>query len=310
MTNNVCLYHGIDLDGFCSGAIYAKYMEQQCQEYELIPANYGWDLPWEKFEGAHVTLIDFSLQPASEWERLALAAAKITWIDHHKSAIDEWTTVTYAKLAAIPVSVARAKLDVCIDLLQAGCELAWRHYFPGEDMPDAVRLLGRYDVWDHGYSEHVLSFQYGMRLLDLDPASGKDRGDWATFLDSEKEQYEVDEQIVVGEAILKYQRKEDATGAKALCYPIAWRDQLWLAANRGGRGSTFFDSQWNAAEYAGMISYSWNGERWTVGLYTDRPEVDCGAIAKEYGGGGHPGAAGFQAEVLPFQIARADVRAG
>jgi oligoribonuclease NrnB/cAMP/cGMP phosphodiesterase (DHH superfamily) len=40
---------------------------------------------------------------------------------------------------------------------------------------------------------------------------------------------------------------------------------------------------------------------WNVSLYSTKPEVDCGAIAKTFGGGGHKGAAGFQCKELPFE---------
>lgn len=33
--------------------------------------------------------------------------------------------------------------------------------------------------------------------------------------------------------------------------------------------------------------------RWTISLYTTHDDVDCGAIAKKYGGGGHRQASGF-----------------
>lgn len=39
---------------------------------------------------------------------------------------------------------------------------------------------------------------------------------------------------------------------------------------------------------------------WNVILYSTKPEIDCGTIAKSFGGGGHKGAAGFQAKELPF----------
>jgi nanoRNase/pAp phosphatase (c-di-AMP/oligoRNAs hydrolase) len=37
-------------------------------------------------------------------------------------------------------------------------------------------------------------------------------------------------------------------------------------------------------------------------MYTDKEGVHVGNIAKKYGGGGHPGAAGFICKELPFNI--------
>ena len=41
--------------------------------------------------------------------------------------------------------------------------------------------------------------------------------------------------------------------------------------------------------------------KWNVSLYSTKEHVDCGAIAKTFGGEGHKGAAGFQCEELPFE---------
>jgi hypothetical protein len=41
---------------------------------------------------------------------------------------------------------------------------------------------------------------------------------------------------------------------------------------------------------------------WNVSLYSTKDDIDCGAIAKSFGGGGHKGAAGFQCDELPFEF--------
>ena len=40
-------------------------------------------------------------------------------------------------------------------------------------------------------------------------------------------------------------------------------------------------------------NYCFNGNKVKVSLYSQTPGIDCGAIARNFGGGGHPGAAGF-----------------
>jgi len=288
---NICLYHGIDLDGFCSGAIYAKHMERIGQKYELIPANYGWELPWEEFKEAHVTLIDFSIQPWEEFKRLSTVAGKITWIDHHKSAIDEWRNH----------GLFNCPTQVVLDVNKAGCELAWEYYFPSTPIPWAVRLLGRYDVWDHGYHEDVLPFQYGLRLHDMDPREDCE-GKWSGLLSYVRSPSHVLPVMQKGRIILRYQSREDEIGARAGCFTLEWEGLRWIAANRGGRGSKFFDSVWDPKKYDGMMGFNWNGEVWTVGLYSDKEGINCEAIAKRCGGGGHPGAAGFRCRELPFDL--------
>ena len=290
---NICVYHGIDLDGFCGGAIYAKAMEEHGVPYELIPMNYGWELPWKKFQNAEIVIIDFSMQTFEDWDRLARMARSIVWIDHHKSAIEDWSLIgTFPSDWCGFIAYTNTK--------KAGCELAWEYFFRKVPMPRAVSLLGRYDVWDHSDPD-VLPFQYGMRNLDLRPDIGRDLILWDQFLKCYDSSL-VTETIFNGKLILNYQKREDEIGAKAGCFTLEWEGLTWICANRGGRGSQFFDSVWNSEKFDGMMGFSWNGECWTFGLYSDKDGVDCGSIAKKYGGGGHRGAAGFQRLDLPFDL--------
>jgi len=167
-------------------------------------------------------------------------------------------------------------------------------------MPLAVRLLGRYDVWDHS-DEMTLPFQYGMQLYDMDPSKGKDRGKWCNLLVGFLSSDAVGPRIVEGSTVLRYQTHKDEIGAKS-CFSLEWEGLRWIVANRNGRGSKFFDSVWDSEQFDGMMNFSWNGETWTFGLYSTKDEIDCGAIAKRHNGGGHPGAAGFRTSVMPFDV--------
>ena len=42
--------------------------------------------------------------------------------------------------------------------------------------------------------------------------------------------------------------------------------------------------------------------KWKLSLYSTKKKINCGEIAKLFGGGGHKGAAGFISEKLPFSI--------
>lgn len=283
----ICLYHGSDLDGHCSGAIYAR--AHRDREHILHPIDYGDPVPWDLCEGAEVTLIDFSIQPWADFERLMKTAASVLWIDHHRSAINSYHE------SEVPPGVS---VDTVLDESRAGCELAWQWFFPNILVPESVRLLGRYDVWDHADPD-VLPFQYGLRLLDLDPATGADRGQWPMVF-SGVENY-VNGTIRDGRLLLKYQMQNNAAAVAKAWFPVTFAGHTWQACNRLGKGSQFFESVWDPSSYAGMMAFGWDGKKWVVGLYSDTG-LDCGAIAKQHGGGGHPGAAGFQCVELPFTL--------
>lgn len=66
--------------------------------------------------------------------------------------------------------------------------------------------------------------------------------------------------------------------------------------------SQFFEGMFDPEKHDVMCAYAHMKDgRWKVGLYSTKPGIDCGAIAKSFGGGGHKGAAGFQCDKLPWE---------
>lgn len=275
--NKVCIYHGVDLDGQCSAAIWKSV----CPDGELIPMNYGWKIPWEKLQGKDVTVLDFCLQPWSEMEKLRQVADTLEWIDHHKSAISEW------ELAGRPFIWGLR------DTSYAACELTWKYYYPNCDIPPGVFLLGDYDCWRHS-SPDTMAYQMGMRLHDTDP----DSPFWRPIFYNDAVTY--NKILEQGRIILRYQKQQNKKAAQRLWFPVQFDNKNWMAVNQGGINSTFWDSVWDDT-YDGGLSFVYSGKGyWTVSLYSTT--VDCSEIAKRHGGGGHPGAAGFQCSELPFDL--------
>lgn len=237
--NPICFYHESDLDGVCSAAI-VKYFVPECELYGI---DYGKEFPWmktvpdvdidvdcsspaefrakiltalvRKEEKRTVYMVDFSL-PIEDMERLA-EISNLIWIDHHRTAIDAFEN----GMPCVGNWLARTDF--------AACELTWFFFashenadlsrgswesftFNPEISPEAVRLLGRYDVWDKDNPEwesKILPFQYGCRSLDniYDPTSF----DWRFMFDVQCPDTKplvamfVDNIIEVGAGILRYQ---------------------------------------------------------------------------------------------------------
>ena len=144
---------------------------------------------------------------------------------------------------------------------------------------------------------------------------------WTSMLEPDpiENPMEIDVQDVEirGLAILSYRDQE----AKALCADgcreetIYTQDFVPVRADGGAihphrlvclntlqRGSWLFKSVWDPAKHDMMCAYGrLKDGRWRVSLYSTKPEVDCAAIAKLLGGGGHRGAAGFICEKLPWE---------
>ena len=279
-----CFYHSADLDGHCSGAI-VKNKHPEC---EMIGINYGQEFPWDKISnGEQVFMVDFGLQPFSGMERLN-SICELHWIDHHKTAIED------AHKAGFLASGGQL-----LEVGKAACELVWEYLRSGKKVPTAVFLLGRYDVWDHS-DDRVLPFQYGFRQhTDTRP---ENQGLWYEYM---AEGPSVSETIRNGRILLSYESSQNEKFCRAYAFETELYGLSAVCANKGFTNSKVFDSVYDPKKYHLMITFCRlkpPAGKWTVSIYSTREDVDCGSIAKSFGGGGHKGAAGFQSESLPFAI--------
>lgn len=277
---NICIYHRVDLDGYCSAAIWKKIHH----DGQLIGMNYGDEISWDQLIGHDVTLVDFCFQPWSEMERLIEVANRVTWIDHHKSAIESWKESGCEFINGLR------------NTEKAACELTWEFYID-DTPPRGIFLLGDYDCWRHSDPE-TMPYQMGMRLRNMDLVSNPDC--WHTWNQVFDQNQDFHEKIVIeGETILKYQEQQNARSAKAIWFPVEFDGRRWMAVNQGGINSKFWDAVWDES-YDGMLGFVRSRKHWTVSLYSTT--VDCSEIAKRHGGGGHKGASGFQCQELPFKL--------
>lgn len=275
-----CFYHSADLDGKCSAAI-IRMAYPNCA---LFGIDYGDEFPWGSIDPEEVVyMVDFSLQPFTEMCKLSGMVPNFHWIDHHKSALDE-----DAKPKDFHIHGLRK-------VGKAGCELVWEYLYPDTDLPLAVTLLGRYDVWDHKADVRVLAFQYGMRGKDGSP-NNDDL--WRDLLAPGVET--VNHIANEGNAIIRYEKTQNENYMKKFAFEVEFAGLKFIAANKHG-SSQMFESVYDPKEHDGMMAFQMmKGGRWTVSIFTDKPGVDLGTIAKKNGGGGHAGAAGFQCDEIPF----------
>jgi len=281
MSNVICFYH-TDLDGICSAAI---VQHSHSVDIEFRGINYGHDFPWKDIQDKTVIMVDFSLQPFDDMIRLAKEAKSFTWIDHHKTALAE-----------------ERKVSQHIDGLrrdgEAGCELTW-DFFMGGERPWPVTALGRWDVWDHSDPRYN-HFQFGMRSINPMPEDAI----WKQLFDTSIYANTFSANIVeIGKSIVEYTSQAFAEMVSAYAFETRFEGLKIIACNCAFRGgSKIFESVWDEEKYDAMLVYRWSPKAgaYTCSLYTEKEGVDVGEIAKQYGGGGHKGAAGFQFTEFPF----------
>lgn len=274
----LCFYHSADLDGHCSGAI----VRRKYPDIELIGINYGDEFPWDKIGGNLVMMVDFSLQPFGDMVKL-FEMGDVVWIDHHKSAIEDYNNHKFAKKH---VSVLNSD--------KAACELVWEFLYPEVRIPRSVYLLGRYDVWDHSDPD-TMPFQWGMRMYNSFPDNNEL---WNDVLSDRL----LDGIIGTGSILLEYRDSENEKYVRACGFDTELDGLRCIAINRMLTNSQMFDSIWDENKYDAMLTFGWRKGSWTVSLYSTKSDIDVSLTAKNRGGGGHKDAAGFQCPTLPFQL--------
>jgi oligoribonuclease NrnB/cAMP/cGMP phosphodiesterase (DHH superfamily) len=305
----LCIYHNADLDGICSAAIVYNYfydVEDASIDGNVIlyGMNYGDDFPWSFVDENEmpeedcvpydkVVMVDFSL-PQEDMKRLN-NLVDLIWIDHHASVIDDNKDIQGIR-----------------DVNYAACELTYMYfntsltYLDGQliscgDIPLAIKLLGRYDVWDHS-DRRVIPFQYGMRLYDIGPYNSE----WSDLLEPNNITNSMVQQIIDnGEIIEKYQSNLNYkyTEKYGFIADLEFEDKLYkvLCINRGFCNSSVVkDSILYNDSIDIVMCFVRYGEKYRVSLYTEK-DVDVSLIAESFGGGGHKKASGFTCTELLFE---------
>ncbi len=277
------IYHSKDMDGLCCGAIIRKMYPSAT----LIGYDYGQDFDMSIVEGQDVIMADVSM-PMNKMATIASLSKSFLWIDHHQTAIDEYNAAT---------SDWMYPFNAVLDVRLSACELTWKA-LSSAFVPDIVRLVGKYDTWrdygSHVWNTVVLPFQYGLRL------NVKTVDDFPVITGHDDDF--IRDTIIAGSNILRYQDQQNEYLCSHSAFDTMLGDFKAIALNTPVDVSRVLRSAHDPNVHHIMMCFSYNGNEWTVSLRSERYDVHCGEIAKQYGGGGHKGAAGFKTQNLPFKI--------
>jgi len=290
MKTILIIYHSADFDGLFSREIARLYFGDAA---DYLGWNYGDPVPVVAAGVTAIYMIDISIKELMQDGRLV-------WIDHHKSAMDEFGP-----------AIQGWRIDGV-----AACRLAWQWFFghmpldptpTKEDFyerrvsePLAVRLAGEYDVWDHR-DPNAVRFQHGLR--------SEEALDWRQLLVPNDESplavAYVNNLLHAGRVLHEARERENKSIILAQGFTIRWEGMTFIACNAARFNSLLFTAALTP-EHDGCLGFCWNGkqDRWKVSLYgvPGKPDVDFSVIAKKYGGGGHRQACGFECSVLPFML--------
>ena len=313
-----CIYHSIDLDGWMSAAIVKHWFNKQevpnkegeyCNTINFIGYNYGQSIPdLSEYDKVIMCDISFSIE---EMENLRQHLQdNFIWIDHHISAIkaaDERANNYY---------------DGIRDTKFAACELTWKYFFPNEPMPEIVRLLGLYDSFRHKNTDEetkVLEFQYGARqcISNYEEAYDYLLKSFEGIIEYDYVGRYTIENIIHNSGRIIYQylcTEAKQTYKNGFEIQFYWAEDIgrpngvpkqcaakFICINKERFNPINFGIDYHKDGYDGAACFYLNKDKkWSFSLYNDNGEVDCSAIAKQYGGGGHFSASGFRCDSNTF----------
>ena len=291
-----CFYHN-DLDGRCAAAIlynHRKAIGTKSRHGETyIEMDYDRAFPFDEvLADEEVFILDFSLQKEGEFQRLLEITPNVIWIDHHKSAIEK-----HAAIADRMMGVQ--------DTSKAGCVLTWE-FLNTAPLPEVVELVGDYDIWAFEFGDRTRDLHAGMVLEETDPT----HPNWDTWL--RVRQCRCDWAVPPGMhvinngGVLRKASKKKATDLiKQIAFHAEFEGYRCICCNNPRKGSGVFDSV-DPTSYDFMFSFFCSDRGWTVSLYNSKG-LDGTELARKYGGGGHPGACGFQCKQLFFKDGKVEV---
>jgi oligoribonuclease NrnB/cAMP/cGMP phosphodiesterase (DHH superfamily) len=279
----ICFHHN-DLDGRCSAAIVWKWYNEKNYDMKepinFIELDYKDDVPVLKIApGEKVIIVDFSFKPEVMHE-VFKRTSDIIWCDHHKTAAH----YDYGRKLKGYREFEEKKL--------AGCECTWLHFFPHKPIPHAVFLIADRDCWRWSGGKETAEFNQGLKIHDTRPTSGI----WnAVFYESDYHAFSerVCEQ---GRTCLSFRDSFCNDYADSYGFETEFEGHKAFAMGIYMFGSEAFGQRFY--HYPLCLSFVYDGKQWVVGLYSQK--IDVGEIARQYGGGGHTGAAGFVCDKLPF----------
>lgn len=293
-----CFYHA-DADGRCAGfwvRLNVGLTDIDRYEPECSEINYGKPFPFEKIgQDEQVYIVDYSIEPA-EMLRLLEITKDVTWIDHHKTAIEKYADFPHEIRGVRFDGVAGCMLTYCYihHMTDRGSGDITPFYMSmTEDAPMFTKLIADWDVWKFEYGDDTRNFITAFNAYDFRPASKN----WDKFLCFPDGMINsaVSELIVQGMTMTTFRDGWAKEYCRTKGFETVIDGHRAFAMNLGNCNSEYFKSI-NGHEI--FMPFCFDGEKWTVSLYSK--SVDVSEIAKKYGGGGHKGASGFQCKELPF----------
>jgi hypothetical protein len=279
--DTIVIYHAHCMDGM--GAAYAASTVLGGRA-DYLPAAYD-DLlpPIDIFKLKTVYIVDFSY-PAAFIREIGLVAASVTVIDHHKTAEKDLVGQVFPK-----------GVEVYFDMKRSGAGMTWDFFQKGTPREVLINYIEDRDLWTWKlpHSREVSAY---ISLFPIAPAA------YMILARELENHHKFDEIVVSGGLLLKQQDRFTSKICKlafSRILPSPTGPKLVMFANTSMLASEVGNSlleKNSSVDFVAMwFDKTDNADSGITRVWSLRAnnKFDCSALAKKFGGGGHPNAAGF-----------------
>ena len=295
-------FHHTDMDGWCAAAIVA-IKENSKNMSDFIEIDYE-KKSWKdreniiqelnKDEDIYIVDLSFDNNTVKYLKEICnkVGFDHVHWCDHHKTSIE-----TMKKFPEIINHIKGILSDE-----NSGAYLTWQYLMKSEQIPFVIKLVSDFDTFHLKLYPSSMQFKYCIesenKYYITDNCHPNNIYAWKMLIDSDQKVYEC---IEKGKIMMKYAFSDFERYRDKYCYESKIGDIPCVVINRQGTGSMIFGDLQSKYDY--LITYVFNGDKYIYSIYSENkdPKIDCSLIAKQYGGGGHKGAAGFTSDKLLFK---------
>jgi nanoRNase/pAp phosphatase (c-di-AMP/oligoRNAs hydrolase) len=287
------IYHNNCPDGiFGLWCAYYYNKKNLNNDFNKIGISAG-SIPYDNFTNQNIIFIDVC--PSFEYIiEKSKTVKKITILDHHKSAYDE-----YLKKKELIDKLNN--VEIIFDMKRSGCQIAWDYFFPELYALWFINYCADQDLWTWKLNSskainnafHINNF-YDENNLDKIT-------ELINYTDKDKNKL-IEEGILVDKV-------RQITLTEQLEYSERWKmifnDSLYnievgtIGINMKSEFGNLLANK-NNANFGVIWNYSPKENIWYISLRGHDNSPDLSIIAKHFGGGGHAKAAAFRLNENPF----------
>lgn len=292
------VYHHNDLDGFMSAAcIYKHFLDTDnywAFENYFISISFPTTLETFKYDQFfnneesksnvvdEIYILDYSFTKDTKdiLFKLAEHTVDLFYVDHHKTTLDIVEEIEKYK-----------NITYLVNNDRSGAYLTYQLFNFNKTIPLCILLTDDYDR----YIKEIpgsQDFNNGMYAYE-DAMTNIHNPVWR-YLFEDKSFKLIENIIGKGEVVYEYNKNRYAKQLKEFGYEHVFEGLDCVVVNTGGNSLAFGKK---LSKYKMGIIYQYDGQLFKYSLYSTHSDVDCAAIARKYGGGGHKGAAGFSSRI-------------